>query len=96
MGKFCTLFLHGNQGLSESSWGEAGHGGTQSPASSPPVSNSFPTRSHMPKDRRGEDTLLFRKVTMSILELESVMQMAVVLCSLGIYNVQIFLDSIFP
>lgn len=58
MDKFCTLFLHGNQGLSESSWGEAGHGGTQSPASSPPVSNSFPTRSHMPKDRRGEATVV--------------------------------------
>lgn len=47
--------------------------------------------------RTGEERpLLFRKVTMSILELESVMQMVVVLCSCGIYDAQIFLDSTFP
>lgn len=96
MDKVCTLLLRRNRGPSKTSWGEVGHGRNQSPAVSPPVSDSFPTHSHMPKNRRGKDTLLFRKVTMSILELESVMQMMVVLCSFGISDTHVFLDSTFP
>lgn len=47
--------------------------------------------------RTGEErTLLFRKVTMSILELESMMHMVVILRSFGISDTHVFLDSTFP
>lgn len=51
-----------------------GGGGGSKPSLCPLVSHSFPPHSHTPTHRTGEDTLLSRRATMDIPELEPMMQ----------------------